>query len=94
MNTTQWSNQYPQGRTPYWDNIKGILILLVVFAHFLFGLQSSPVIDWLVDAIYFFHMPAFVFVSGYFSKSAHSKSPEALLKLLSAYKKVTGDGSC
>ena len=85
MHATQVRNQYPQGREPYWDNIKGILIVLVVFAHFLFDLQSSLVVDRLVDAIYFFHMPAFVFVSGYFSKSAHSRSMESLLKLFSAY---------
>ena len=56
-------------RSAYWDNIKGFLIILVVFAHCLFNLQNSPLNNAVVDAIYMFHMPAFVFVSGYFSKS-------------------------
>lgn len=30
-----------QQRSSYWDNIKGILILLTVFAHILFQLQNK-----------------------------------------------------
>ena len=70
-------------RSAYWDNIKGFLILLVVFAHVLYKLQNvSEGINLGVDLIYMFHMPAFVFVSGYFGKSRHSESFESILKLV------------
>ncbi|MBQ7265189.1 MAG: CapA family protein [Firmicutes bacterium] len=73
-------------RIAYWDNLKGILILLVVFAHILFGLQDiSPVYNTTVDIIYTFHMSAFVFVSGYFGKSKNSHSFESIVKLLFLY---------
>ena len=48
-------------RNHYWDNIKGILMLITVFAHVLFQLQSrSGFIEKTVDYIYMFHMPASV----------------------------------
>lgn len=68
-----------------WDNIKGVLILFVVFGHCLYGLQSKTVNSIIVEYIYFFHMPAFVFVSGYFSKSERSRSKNAILTLIIAY---------
>ena len=68
-------------RSPFWDNIKGILIFLVVFAHFLYDFRSSNIIRHIVDAIYLFHMPAFVFVSGYLSKSSNSRSKRSLIRL-------------
>ena len=62
-------------RSFYWDNIKGFLILLVVFAHILYQFQSmSGGIKATVDYIYMFHMPAFVFVSGYFGKDERAGS--------------------
>ena len=73
-------------RSFYWDNCKGFLILLVVFAHFLYDLQLQH--EWntlLVNAIYMFHMPAFVFVSGYFTKSDNSRSLRSMLILGVAY---------
>lgn len=79
-------NHYPDNREVYFDNIKGLLITLVVFAHCLFEIQENHyLIDNIVDAIYFFHMPAFVFVSGYFSKTKNSKSKISILKLVVAY---------
>ena len=40
-------------RSAYWDNIKGFLILLVVFGHVLYKLQNmSPAINSTVDLIY------------------------------------------
>ena len=75
-----------KNRNLYWDNIKGILILLVVFAHFIYSFQdASPVIDRLVDYIYMFHMPAFVFVSGYFGKGDKAYSFERIIKLVFLY---------
>ena len=52
-----------------WDNIKALLIFFVVAGHVL---EMNPVrceFAMGVDAfIYSFHMPAFVFASGFFSK--------------------------
>ena len=73
-------------RSVYWDNIKGFLMILVVFAHILFQLQDqSNTINTIVDTIYLFHMPAFVFVSGYFGKSERSHSYESIIKLIFLY---------
>lgn len=77
-------------RSAYWDNIKGFLIILVVFAHCLFGLQERPLNNFIVDAIYLFHMPAFVFVSGYFSKSEHSRSFFPMMNLAVAFVLLNG----
>lgn len=70
------------GRSAYWDNIKGILILLVVLAHFLYQFRRLPAVNTVVTAIYTFHMPAFVFASGYFGKSERSRSFEGLIRLV------------
>ncbi len=70
-------------RNHHWDNIKSVLIILTVFAHILYQLQDvSPIINYIVDIIYFFHMPAFIFVSGYFGKSEHSHSAESILRFV------------
>lgn len=53
---------------PYFSNAKFILICLVVLAH---GMEPVPagnhVIHILYKLIYLFHMPVFIFISGYFS---------------------------
>lgn len=72
-------------RSAYWDNIKGFLIFLVVFAHCLYQLRDIPVIGLITDAIYMFHMPAFVFVSGYFGKSENSRSFKSVAGLIFMY---------
>ncbi|MBR0261203.1 MAG: CapA family protein [Selenomonadaceae bacterium] len=77
-------------RLAYWDNIKGFLIILVVFAHCLFALQNRPLNNFIVDAIYMFHMPAFVFVSGFFSKSDHSRSFFPMMNLVIAFILLNG----
>lgn len=51
-------------RRAYWDNLKGLLMILVVAAHFM---QENTIVSQAVSAgIYFFHMPLFIFVSGVF----------------------------
>ncbi|MBR5768183.1 MAG: CapA family protein [Clostridia bacterium] len=77
-------------RISYWDNIKGLLIAFVVLAHCLYAFQDRRLIDVIVDSIYFFHMPAFVFVSGFFSKSENSRSAKSLLRLFVSYLALTG----
>ena len=66
MNSTEQRNN----RIFALDNIKGILIILVVFAHIL---KNKAEADPIVIGIYFFHMPAFIFLSGYFSKGKRSR---------------------
>lgn len=64
------------------DNCKALLILLVVVGHFVEPSSSCEENLFLYDlkwGIYSFHMPAFVFISGYFSKKKAS-----LRKLISS----------
>lgn len=72
-------------RSPYWDNIKGILISIVVLGHFLWAYRGLGFASFLVNFIYLFHMPAFIFVSGFFSKSDHSRSRLSVFKLAVIY---------
>ena len=75
-----------QKRISYWDNIKGLMIILVVFAHFLLSLPvRSSLLNNIIYFIYMFHMPVFVFVSGFFGKSINSRSWQSLGKLLFLY---------
>ena len=74
-----------QSRSAYWDNIKGFLIFLVVFAHCLYDHQDKAAIDAIVKSIYLFHMPAFIFVSGFFGKSERAHSEKSIFVLLFAY---------
>ena len=72
-------------RVTYWDNAKGILICLVVFAHFLYAYQDNISVNLVISMIYFFHMPAFVLISGFFSKNGKSSSARSVGKLAAAY---------
>ena len=68
-------------RLSYIDTIKGVAILLVVMGHVLAWMFSSlaeaqeigkPMLLW--NAIYAFHMPLFIFVSGYLYGQSHFDS--------------------
>ena len=55
------------------DNYKVFLIFLVVVGHFIEpSYENNPYLYELKWAIMAFHMPAFIFVSGYFSKKVPS----------------------
>ena len=75
-------------RSTFWDNYKGILIFLVVFGHFIYtyalNLPASLAAD-VYSFVYCFHMPAFIFCSGYFSRSERSRGKESLTQLLLYY---------
>ena len=60
------------------DNMKVLLILLVVFGHALEEFGTKGTLGLIRAMIYSFHMPLFVFISGYFSKS--DAKPEKLFK--------------
>lgn len=49
------------------DNLRGLLILLVVVAHLIERFAAFPGGESLYRVIYSFHMPAFLFLFGYFA---------------------------
>jgi fucose 4-O-acetylase-like acetyltransferase len=56
-------------RDNFFVNYKALLILLVVIGHFTGPFRNeSYFFEFLVISIYCFHMPAFVFITGYFSR--------------------------
>lgn len=71
-------------RIAYWDNLKAILIFLVVLGHVLLPMRyrGYKLVDITYTLIYLFHMPAFVFVSGYFSKSYVRKGSNDIKRLI------------
>lgn len=61
-------------RNYYFDNAKFILIFLVVFGHLLRAfIEDNEVFFALYKAIYTFHMPAFILISGFFAKGFNEK---------------------
>ncbi len=78
----------PAQRSDYWDNAKGLLITLVVLGHYLYAYHNSKDLNLagaIVGIIYVFHMPAFIFISGFFSRSENARKSETLIKLAVAY---------
>ena len=68
------------------DNFKGVLIVLVVVGHYLWGYKDvSDPVGMVVRLIYIFHMPAFIFASGYFSKDSLPISWRGIAELLVSY---------
>jgi fucose 4-O-acetylase-like acetyltransferase len=63
-------------RDPWFDNAKMALVTLAVVGHaWSLLLPDSPTNSWLYDYLYVWHMPAFIMVSGYFSRSFDWSSP-------------------
>lgn len=62
------------------DNIKGLLILLTVFGHML-EMTAFADVSYLYKLIYSFHMPAFLFVSGYLARFSLMKLLKCTLPL-------------
>ena len=56
-------------RDPWFDNAKMALVTLVVMGHAWTLLPASTLNDHLYDFLYAWHVPAFVFVTGYLSRS-------------------------
>lgn len=67
------------------DFLKGFLIVLVVFGHSLEMISLSGVYEIIRVQIYAFHMPLFVFISGYFSKNTDKTVSKAFVNLLIPY---------
>lgn len=74
------------GRDYYFDNAKFILMLLVVVAHAISPLKTDAMkIKTVWTVINAFHMPAFIFISGYFAKSYISKDRRVKVQKLVTY---------
>lgn len=78
------TNEKP--RDYLFDNMRAILIILVVWGHVL----TSMIFDYdVIKSIYyflfFFHMPAMAFISGYFSKSLEKARSTAFETILMPY---------
>ncbi|WP_396447687.1 acyltransferase family protein [Actinomadura sp.] len=59
----------PKQRDAYFDNVKFFLIMLVVLGHCWEVFRNdSHAVNAAYSLVYGFHMPVFVFVSGYFSR--------------------------
>lgn len=71
-----------QKRDDYFDNIKALLIFLVVFGHILNAFSENAVANYLYKVIFSFHMPAFIFISGYFARCNPKKT---IVKILPLY---------
>lgn len=76
-------------RNYHFDNIKALLIFLVVFGHLIEPLTNIPLFENLYFIIYSFHMPLFIFISGYFAR-ANTKGIKKLFKLLIKYEIIYG----
>ncbi|GGB35081.1 acyltransferase family protein [Virgibacillus dakarensis] len=62
-------------RNAFFDNAKLALIFLVVFGHMIQPFTNgSNDINTLYTWIYTFHMPAFIFLSGFFAKGSGNKA--------------------
>jgi len=56
-------------RNVFIDNLKGLLIYCVVLGHICENYEMAhPNLKFLIFFIYLFHMPCFIYISGYFSK--------------------------
>jgi fucose 4-O-acetylase-like acetyltransferase len=74
----------PASRDSFFDNAKILTLVLVVSGHFWEPLVQEPGHRFIHAAyllVYTFHMPVFVFISGYFSRS-FSAQPRQLRRLL------------
>ncbi len=79
------TNNIPQ-RDYLFDNLRAILIIFVVWGHMLtsmiFEYDSFKIIYYFM---FFFHMPAMVFISGYFSKNIEKARDGAFATILIPY---------
>ncbi len=66
------------------DNLKGLMIFFVVFCHAMEklcpGWTSEKPLRWLYCLVYSFHMPVFIFLSGYFTRGTYEKILKGALR--------------
>ena len=86
MSDLQAGSAPPKQRDAYWDNVKGVLIILVVFAHLIEQLFSTfGFAKPLWATVYSFHMPAFILVSGYMASRSSKDPVDRVPKMLGYY---------
>jgi fucose 4-O-acetylase-like acetyltransferase len=68
-------------RDPWFDNIKMTLVTLVVVGHSWTLLPHNTAHDWAYDFLYAWHVPAFVTITGYLSRS-FAWTPAKLMALV------------
>lgn len=74
----------PEGRIALFDNLKGLLIILVVLGHIAHPVHNTnPVLSFAFDVVYLFHMPLFVLMSGLFAKSAYRNGKLKINRIIS-----------
>nr|WP_323378673.1 acyltransferase family protein [Streptomyces smaragdinus] len=73
----------PPARDAYFDNAKFMATVLVVVAHAWAPLRDSRTVDAVHLLIYAFHMPAFIIISGYFSKNFDA-TPHRVFRLITS----------
>ncbi|MDF2484983.1 MAG: hypothetical protein K0R46_1151 [Herbinix sp.] len=75
-----------KSRDYLFDNLKAILIILVVWGHLLASMRAeSNIIKSIYIFIFYFHMPAMVFISGYFSKNLEKVRNTSFVTILVPY---------
>lgn len=74
-----------KGRNYWLDNTKFLLILLVVLGHFISMYRKYEYINCLYYYIFLFHMPLFVFITGFFSKNVITKNKNKVLNYIVLY---------
>ena len=75
-----------RARDSYWDNLKGVLIILVVCGHLCERyIDDSNLLRHLWIIVYSFHMPLFIFVNGYFARRSSKPAEAKSLKMLKYY---------
>jgi fucose 4-O-acetylase-like acetyltransferase len=68
-------------RDPWFDNIKMTLVTLVVIGHSWTLIPQTTTNNWAYDFLYSWHIPAFVMITGYLSRS-FAWTPAKLLALV------------
>lgn len=71
-------------RDSYFDNLKLFLIFTVILGHILERFPNN-IYNYINAVIYAFHMPLFIFVSGYFSKDVEKGREKAFLDFFIPY---------
>ncbi|HKH63365.1 MAG TPA: acyltransferase family protein [Flavitalea sp.] len=72
-------------RDAYFDNLKVILIIMVVLAHFAEVYARIRTMHGLFNLLTPFVMPVFIFITGYFSKGIDRQRKSDLIKVLLPY---------
>lgn len=69
-------------RIALWDNARWLLLVLIVWGHLLNDLpEGSAAQRWMALLLYVFHIPALIFLSGYFASTDPRKSIVAVWRL-------------